>query len=39
MNLVARHYSNLAQTDIDGLMMSWSVGGYPSPESGAREVL
>ncbi len=31
MDLVARHYSNLAQTDIDGLMMSWSVGGYPSP--------
>jgi len=31
MNLVAQHYSNLAQTDIDGLMMSWSVGGYPSP--------
>ena len=31
MNLVARHYSNLAKTDIDGLMMSWSVGGYPSP--------
>jgi len=31
MNLVAQHYSNLAQTGIDGLMMSWSVGGYPSP--------
>jgi hypothetical protein len=31
MNLVAQHCSNLAQTDIDGLMLSWSVGGYPSP--------
>ncbi len=31
MNLVAQHCSNLTQTDIDGLMMSWSVGGYPSP--------
>ncbi len=31
MNLVAQHYSNLAQTDIDGMMMSWSLGGYPSP--------
>lgn len=31
MNLVAQHYSNLAQTGLDGLMMSWSVGGYPSP--------
>jgi hypothetical protein len=31
MNLVAQHCSNLAQADIDGLMLSWSVGGYPSP--------
>ncbi len=31
MYLVAQHCSNLAQTDIDGLMLSWSVGGYPSP--------
>ncbi len=31
MNLVAQHCSNLAQTNIDGLMLSWSVGGYPSP--------
>ncbi len=31
MNLVAQHYHNLAKTDINGLMMSWSVGGYPSP--------
>jgi hypothetical protein len=31
MNLVAQHCSNLAEADIDGLMLSWSVGGYPSP--------
>lgn len=31
MNLVAQHCRNLSDTDIDGLMLSWSVGGYPSP--------
>jgi hypothetical protein len=31
MNLVAQHCANLADADIDGLMLSWSVGGYPSP--------
>jgi len=31
MDLVAQHFHNLAETDIDGLMLSWSVGGYPSP--------
>jgi len=31
MNLVAQHCHNLAEKDIDGLMLSWSVGGYPSP--------
>jgi len=31
MNLVAQHGANLAEADIDGLMLSWSVGGYPSP--------
>ncbi|OHB68920.1 MAG: hypothetical protein A2Y77_13365 [Planctomycetes bacterium RBG_13_62_9] len=31
MNLVAQHRANLAEADIDGLMLSWSVGGYPSP--------
>jgi hypothetical protein len=30
MNLVAQHCANLADADIDGLMLSWSVGGYPS---------
>ncbi len=31
MNLVAEHCSNLAAADVDGLMLSWTVGGYPSP--------
>ncbi len=31
MNLVAQHCKNLTEADIDGLMLSWSVGGYPSP--------
>jgi hypothetical protein len=31
MNLVAQHCANLADAAVDGLMLSWSVGGYPSP--------
>lgn len=31
MNLVAQHCENLSKAGIDGLMLSWSVGGYPSP--------
>ncbi len=31
MNLVAQHCRNLTEADIDGFMLSWSVGGYPSP--------
>ena len=31
MNTIERHCRNLAETDIDGMMMSWTVGGYPSP--------
>jgi hypothetical protein len=31
MDLIAEHCRNLSQTDIDGLMLSWSVGGHPSP--------
>ena len=31
MNLVAQHCENLAKENIDGLMLSWSFGGYPSP--------
>ena len=31
MNLVAEHCNNLTRAGIDGLMLSWTVGGYPSP--------
>ncbi len=31
MSLVAQHCSNLSQTGVDGLMLSWTLGGYPSP--------
>jgi hypothetical protein len=31
MDLVAEHCKNLADEQIDGQMLSWSVGGYPSP--------
>ena len=31
MDLVAEHCANLANADVDGLMLSWSLGGYPSP--------
>lgn len=28
---VAQHAANLRQTHVDGLMLSWTLGGYPSP--------
>jgi len=31
MNTIEQHCRNLAATDIDGMMLSWTVGGYPSP--------
>ena len=31
LNLVAQHARNLSATDVDGLMLSWSLGCYPSP--------
>ncbi|MBE0537422.1 MAG: hypothetical protein IH624_17300 [Phycisphaerae bacterium] len=31
MNHVAQHCHNLTSAGIDGLMLSWTVGGYPSP--------
>ncbi|MGE3315300.1 MAG: spore coat protein [Planctomycetaceae bacterium] len=31
MDIVAQHCTNLAGADVDGLMLSWSLGGYPSP--------
>lgn len=30
-DLIAEHASHLAKIDTDGLMLSWSLGGYPSP--------
>jgi hypothetical protein len=30
-DLIAQHGKNLASAQIDGLMLSWSLGGYPSP--------
>ncbi|MFA6243454.1 MAG: hypothetical protein WC655_21115, partial [Candidatus Hydrogenedentales bacterium] len=31
MDLVAEHCHNLASAGLDGMMLSWTVGGYPSP--------
>jgi hypothetical protein len=31
MDLVAQHVENLAAAGVDGMMLSWSLGGYPSP--------
>ncbi len=31
MDLVAQHCRNLLDRDVDGLMLSWTLGGYPSP--------
>ena len=31
LDLVAEHCENLTVADVDGIMLSWTVGGYPSP--------
>lgn len=31
MDLVAKHCHNLALAGVDGMLLSWSLGGYPSP--------
>ena len=31
LDLVAEHCRALAGAGIDGMMLSWSLGGYPSP--------
>jgi hypothetical protein len=31
MDLVAEHCANLSRAGVDGMMLSWSLGGYPSP--------
>ena len=30
LDLVAQHASNLKEQNVDGVMLSWSLGGYPS---------
>jgi hypothetical protein len=31
LDLVAAHCERLAHADVDGMMLSWTLGGYPSP--------
>jgi hypothetical protein len=31
LDLVAEHCRNLAHAGVDGMMLAWSLGGYPSP--------
>lgn len=31
LDLIAEHCENLAEADVDGTMLSWTLGGYPSP--------
>jgi len=31
LDLIAEHCENLANADVDGMMLSWTLGGYPSP--------
>ena len=31
MDLIAEHCSNLTAKNVDGYLLSWSLGGYPSP--------
>lgn len=31
MDLIVEHCSNLAESDVQGYLMSWSLGAYPSP--------
>ncbi|HLV02247.1 MAG TPA: alpha-amylase family protein, partial [Acidobacteriota bacterium] len=39
-HLITRHLDNLLKEGIDGIMLSWTVGGYPSPNlEVAREYL
>lgn len=35
MDIVAEHAKNLADEGVNGVMMSWSLGGYPSPNLSA----
>jgi hypothetical protein len=37
-NLIVQHCENLRKAGIQGLMVSWTVGGYPSPNFDAAQV-
>ena len=39
LDLVAKHCHGLAGTGVDGMMLSWSLGGYPSPNLRLAELL
>jgi hypothetical protein len=36
-NLIVQHCENLRKASIEGLMLSWTVGGYPSPNFDAAQ--
>jgi hypothetical protein len=36
-NLIVRHCENLRKAQVQGLMLSWTVGGYPSPNFDAAQ--
>lgn len=38
-DLVASHSLNLAEAGVNGLMLSWSLGGYPSPNLQVAQVI
>lgn len=39
LDLVAEHCARLAAAGVDGLMLSWSLGGYPSPNLRVAQML
>lgn len=38
-DLVASHSINLANAGVDGMMLSWSLGGYPSPNLQVAQII
>jgi len=38
-DIVASHSLNLARAGVDGMMLSWSLGGYPSPNLQVAQVI
>ncbi|MBN2296253.1 MAG: hypothetical protein JXM70_27735 [Pirellulales bacterium] len=39
LDLVAQHCQNLAAADVDGLMLSWTLGAYPSPNMRVAQLM